>query len=364
MNRNRPDQRAGFYSRLVLAVLGLVLIGGCHKSGQPRLRVGSFFGSPLGIHYLNPDNLGNHHYAAKHGEKNGMVYTCRGGFIDIGHLREAADRTAYLTSLINKNLLKEKTEFTFHVIEPSMYRVTINYPPDWHTLSKQEKESIAYETSVQLAQYIAHTSLIWHEIITWFGFSSSWVFSENISSFSWEDPYSDLLGVTLAGQVLREKQPYNRTMTKRINSTLEVLDVQSPEAARYAARQIDGKWYSGGFYFFVDMKKRNFDIGLGGRHITPWLVPGMCPDAKPYRLQAPVLKSPTAWGFDVDLEIHPLELEKKQIYEILNVDQDLLICPAMHFPVLLEEIQRQARQAHHTDKTTILPPPELDPTEF
>ena len=82
------------YSALILSALAV--IGGCDMAEGPRPRLGSFFGSPTGMKFPNPEKLGSHHLKFGMNEKIGMVYTCRAGFIDLGHLREAADRTACL----------------------------------------------------------------------------------------------------------------------------------------------------------------------------------------------------------------------------------------------------------------------------
>src|SRR5665648_192829 len=46
------------------------------------------------------DQLGPHSYLGNDGEGNGIIYTQRGGFVDMGHLRYQADWTAYLYSRI------------------------------------------------------------------------------------------------------------------------------------------------------------------------------------------------------------------------------------------------------------------------
>jgi len=139
----------------------------------------------------------------------------------MGHLREAADRTEYLARLTYQNLMQMDTRFSYRIIEPARYSVNIIYPEDWASLPLSEKERIASELSIQFGQYGAHTSLIWHEMLTWYGFASSGIFSENISSFSWEDPYSDLLGTCLAVEALRHTQyPYEDAMTYLINATM------------------------------------------------------------------------------------------------------------------------------------------------
>src|SRR6187431_3113108 len=53
--------------------------------------------------FINPKKLGVHSYSRPgFGEKNGSLYTCRGGFIDFSHLRAAADWTVYLAfSILN-----------------------------------------------------------------------------------------------------------------------------------------------------------------------------------------------------------------------------------------------------------------------
>jgi hypothetical protein len=345
MNRKQPGSSGILRVCLLFAGLILLLAGGCHHAGEPRRRIGAFFGSPGGMFFPDPAHLGYHRFGPTSREKNGMVYTCRGGFIDIGHVREAADRTSYIKDLLSENLVQKHTEISFKVIEPSVYQVTITYPPGWHSLEKEEKEAIIHEVSLQMAQSFTHTTLVWHEILTWYGFSSIGVFPERISSFSPEDTYSDLLGITLAAQALKEPL-YNRTMTKLLNETLKELEVQPAETARRAAHEIEGKWYSGGFYFFVDMKKRNFDTGLGDQPVHPWLVPGICPDAQPHPLAAPMLLSPMAGGFEADLKIYPVETERYKIYRILNLDLSQPIEPTLHFPVLLEEIRHQAKSHH------------------
>lgn len=333
------------HKRLIVcfSVLLLMWSGGCHHSSKPRLRLGAFFGSPGGMPFPDPNDLGRHNYASASGEKLGMVYTCRGGFIDIGHVREAADRTAYLTSITFKHLMLGHSQYTFQVVEPSRYTVRLVYPEGWDELTIAEREAIARELSALLGQYFARTSLVWHEIVTWYGFSSTWIFSENISAFSWEDMYSDLLGTRLAVRALLDEQrSYNDAMTMLIDEALLELDVQSPDVARKAANAIYGKWYRGGYYFFVEMIERSFDAGLDDGWITPWRVEGICPDTQPQSYLVPNPDFLDEYGFQLDLEMESRVLEKHRIYRDLKLDYSRLIRPEVHFPELLEHIKKQA----------------------
>lgn len=332
-----------FMRSCMMILISLVLISnGCQGPGRPRLRAGAFWGSPIGMDFTKPANLGKHSYEFTLHETNGMVYTCKGGFIDIAHVREAADRTAYLRKVTYQNLIQEKKKFSFHVIEPSRYWVTLSYPKNWDDYSFQEKEAIAKDVSVNFGQYLAHTSLIWHEILTWYGFATVGIFPDTISAFSWEDPYSDILGTHLAAQALRdESRQYDEALTELLFQTLQELNVQPVSVARKAAKQIEGRWYTGGFYFLVDMKRRNLDVGMDDYRITPWLVPGVCPNAEPEPLPIPSMKLICDYGFNFDLEIEPRVLEKGKIYHSIGLARDKRIRPQLDFPRIMAFIDKK-----------------------
>lgn len=318
---------------------------------KPRLRISDYFGAPGGIHFVDPDNLGEHCYKNGRGEKKGMVYTRKAGFFDIGHTREAADRTRYAANVAYNCLSKSNRRFQFSMIEPSIYYISIQYPDDWKYLNKDQKEKIAREVSIRLGQYLAHQSLIWHEILTWYGYSSSGIFSENISSFSWEDPYSDVVGTYLAVEALRNKDTdYDDQITRLLKSRLQALDVQPVDVAKKAHNRIKGKWYTGDYYFFVEMKKRSFDVGFDNGQVTPWLVPGMFPDAAPQPCPAPTLDWLGKYGFKFNIQLDPKAAEKSKIYKALdlNSSKDRLRV-SVHFPMLVKLIHKEAQNRYGED---------------
>ena len=335
----------------VLTALSLlVLFGGCQVGSRPRLRVSDFFGNPWGMLFAGPDKLGRHCLDDCRSEKLGLVYTCRAGFIDIGHLREAADRTHYLAHITYENLMQSNTDYSYRVIEPSHYYITLGYPDHWKSLPIQEKEAVAREVSTRLGQYLAHTSLIWHEILTWYGFSSSGLFPENISSFSLEDPYSDVLGTHLGAKVLSDRQcfyneaAYEEAMAAIIDETLKELDAQPPKITKQAAKKIKGYWYDGGYYFFVKMKKRNLDVGFDDGVVTPWRISGICPDAEPQDCPAPNFNFLDEYGFKIRVRIKPVEFQKGKIYKVLGLERSDRIMPYVHFPIIIESIRKEAKQ--------------------
>ncbi len=334
-------------SGVVSAFLSAVIVsGGCSGTQKPHMRFGAFFGSPLGMEFPDPVRLGTHHFGFSLSETNGMVYASRGGFIDIAHVREAADRTVYLRNVAYRNLLDRKAEFSFRVIEPSKYWVRLSYPRGWDALPQEERETIANEVSIHLGQYLAHTSLIWHEIVTWYGFASSGIFPDNISAFSPEDTYSDVLGTWLAAAALRDRQrPYDEAMTRLLNQKLKELDVQPASVARAAAKRIEGQWYAGGLYFLVDMKRRNYDVGIDDNIITPWLVPGICPDAIPQSCAVPDAGLLCEYGFNVEVELAPQVLEKGKMYHAIGLAGDVRMRPQVDFPRIMAQIEdRESRR--------------------
>ncbi|MEN6385094.1 MAG: DUF4056 domain-containing protein [Phycisphaerales bacterium] len=351
-------------SFLVLSFSLLVFIIGCGAPSQldtsesgyvplkhARLRWGAFFGSPFGMKFSDPQHMGTHRSSKGPKEVNGMLYTCKGGFIDVGHVREAADRTAFIKEVVFKNLMEKNTNFSFHVIEPSRYMLTITYPQNWDFYSQAEQENIANEISIDIGQYLGHTSLIWHEIITWYGFATVAPFPDKISAFSWEDPYSDVMGTYLGAAALRDMgQKYDNAMTKLLYEELKELDVQPPDVARKAAHEINGQWYSGGFYFFVNMKLRNFDVGYDNGVVAPIRVPGVCPDCTPKLYPAPNLDSLWRYGFGIVVEIEPKITQKQKIYHAINLDDDRFIEPKIHFARLIEQIRNDKKVLTREDK--------------
>ncbi|HOK96664.1 MAG TPA: DUF4056 domain-containing protein [Anaerohalosphaeraceae bacterium] len=338
--------RKGIFGKASLvAVLAAILLAGCQTAGKPRMRIGSFFGDAAGLTFVDPNHLGPHSRRHNFHEKSGLLYTCGAGFIDLGHLREAADRTEYLARITYQNLLQQDQSFSYRLIEPARYEVKVIYPPGWASLSQLEKERIASEAAIIFGQYGAHTSLIWHEILTWYGFASSGIFSENISSFSWEDPYSDVLGTHLAVEAMRNPAPYEEAMTRLISQKLAQLDVQPISVAQEAARKVAGRWYTGGYYFFVEMKRRNFDVGFDDDLLTPWLVPEMCPDAVPQPCPRPTLEPLAAWGFCFELALYPAEFEKTKIFKALG-RKKAVIYPLEDFPLLIEHIRAEAQKTY------------------
>ena len=333
-------------AQLILAAglfVGIAFVYGCTGADEPRVRFGTYATPTPGTRYLGIDNLGKHSFGNSLSEKGGIVYTCRGGHIDITHVRIGADNVKHLYNKARKCLLNNDSEFTFKFnVEPSVYLAKVQYPPTWKTLSRKDKEQLADEAALELSQYCTYTMITWHEVLTWFGFKTVAFWSEEPSAFSWEDIYSNLIGVRLGAQALQDKEhSFNEAMTILLKKELENLQVQSGSTARQAAEKMRGEWFTG--FIQVDMKERNMDIGLDDGFVTPTLVPGICDGAQPQSYPVPTLAKFNEHGFVMDLAVEPKEFERWKILRLIYPDGgEKRIRPAEHLPIVMDFIKKEA----------------------
>ncbi|MEK6935484.1 MAG: DUF4056 domain-containing protein, partial [Nanoarchaeota archaeon] len=202
----------------------------------------------------------------------------------------------------------------------------------------------AHEVSADLAPYLAFISTVWHEIITWYGYSSVGLFSEKPSSFSWEDLYSDLMGSNIASESLKSKKDFEAEVTSIMRKHLIELDVQEKSVAKSATKTIRGKWFSGMCYPAIHMMKRSFDIGLDNGCITPWLVPGICknPSPKSYCF-IHHLENISQRGFSFKLTLFPKEMQSKKILKLVQKDEKInYLLPETDFLKIVESIKQEA----------------------
>lgn len=286
----------------------------------PRLRFGSYPSSTLATNFLDPD-IGTHGYYFTCLEKNGILYTLRGGHIDTAHVRIAADWTSYLTARTYRCVMENKSSFSFKLgADLSRHYITITYPDYWARLSRQRRSTIAKDVALSLGPYLAFEAITWHEILTWYGFKCMRIYTEFPSAFSWEDSYSNILGIRIAVSTLRDAEhTYNEAVTIAFDRELDKLGVQSADFAKRATDLKKGEWFTGGGLFFVSIKKRNFDVGLDDGYVTPTLIDGLpgCGGIGAISYKTPDLEVPAAYGFSIKVETEPTEWEKDKIFRVV-----------------------------------------------
>lgn len=329
---------------MITVAVGLFFWSGCSFTitGAPRPRLGSYATSTPGTNFIDNNSLGRHCYENSLFENDGIVYTCRGGHIDIAHLRIAADYTRYLRDKTLKCLTDSKTKLTFKLnVESSTYFVTLTYPENWRLLPPEEKEKAAHEIASELGQYFTFTMTTWHEVLTYYGYKCMAIVPEQPSAFSWEDIYSNLLGTRLGARAIEDKdRGYNEAMTAMINEELESLQVQSRKTAHDASEKMRGKWFEG--FVLINMMERNLDIGADDGFVTPVLVPDVCENAEPLSLPVPSLDAFNRYGFTMRFEVEPKEFERGKILSIIYPNGgEKRVQLAHDLPLIVEHIKEE-----------------------
>lgn len=227
----------------------------CAFGNEQHVEVGSlkvpFFQLP---NTADIDDIGPHIYGSSQfsmrendttgslqGEHNGVLYTLKGGFIDLAHVRDTADNTTGLFYKIYPQLGKE---FTIE-LEPELGARTIHFKAfDVSVLSEMDKKKL----SIELAAYYAFKMAQGHEISQWHDFKSFPLFPELVSAYSLEDLYSNLLGAKLASKLLMDGlsqsvDDYNRNMSVWLYQSLQYLQPLDKELSAQAFDAVDGTWW-------------------------------------------------------------------------------------------------------------------------
>lgn len=199
------------------------------------------------------DLIGPHKYLGSKLEGNGIIYTHRGGFVDIGHLRDQADWTAFVYDLIVKNR-SQGEPFLIH---------KLGYEGGPKILKIALPKYLTDEDFMIIAGRVAYDLSVWHEIGTWNGTSLIPMLPERYSAFSIEDGYSNLLGIRLGIEALKSDLPFEEAMTQLIAEQLDFLKALPEKSDTYnAMMSVEGDWWSNRISLpnTKVIKKRQFNL--------------------------------------------------------------------------------------------------------
>jgi hypothetical protein len=340
--------------------MALLIVGGCATPPDdlPRDRLGAmpFPGLLTLYHAADPANLGEHQYDRRTRrvgaeEERGIIYTTRAGFLDLAHIRITVDTVRYCAGHIRRALEERQDVVALSTIEGSIFHVAFHYPPHWPAVLDDEYAvRVADELAIRIGQRLAYMMMTWHELITWFGYRSLPFFDEAPSAFTYDDPMSHLVGLMVAGRVLRRQgpDPFDDAVTHALSAELAALGAVSPRQTDEAVRAVDGIWWRRGAPL-----KRQIDVGLADGAVRPWLVPSV----DPARYRAPELfRVPTLaniYGQDLSsfysVTIDPRIPVAHRIREILPSRPSALLSADRDFPQLLRAIRRQMQEQFAVD---------------
>jgi hypothetical protein len=259
-------------------------------------------------------------------DHNGLIYTCRGGFIDTAHVRDNADRTLYLAMRIAREL---PSGMTLELPEEGTLRRIVIKPLPPGFFNRYERWNIA----TALAAWSTYQLSVWHEIITWYGWESIRGISERLSAFSPEDLYSNTLGIRIASGILgnrenRSRDEYDQAMDAWFSESLRRLGAVSHDEGRRAMRAVDGLWWDSqrALMDFKLVTRRNLEVDSP---LVPWLITDALSDG-PIRtkLEQMCAGQPPP----LPLEI-PARIGGKRIEEIATVEFEFSGWIPARFPI-------------------------------
>lgn len=217
----------------------------------------------LGAHSYNATYMTSSDYRSKTGtrEDNGLIYTLKGGLLDVAHIRDTADMTVAMFYIIYPNLGKD----LLIKFPPEMGNRTLQFfKKDLTHLSSKERWEIAIELSGRIGYQVA----VAHEMAQWHGLKSFPLYPEAVSAYSPEDLYSNMLGAKIATSILKSNlainsRSYNQNFTiwlKRAIEYLRPLDKEETNAMLLAVDQYywDSNARLPDKYLVL---KRNYNVG-------------------------------------------------------------------------------------------------------
>jgi hypothetical protein len=338
-----------------------------------HLRPCCAFGTDLGVrvgpvpipsiaigNVIGTEDLGEHSYDAGavtlrsddsqwkliRSEGNGLVYTCRGGFIDTAHIRDYADTMIFLVTTIARSL-----EFgaTIEMPDEGGKRQIHVDAVDEDLIRRLGRTRIA----LPIAQWLAFELSLWHEIVTWYGWSTYATFPEAVSSFSPEDLYSNVIGIRIAAAIAaqrtaRTEELYEHGVDAWMRVALDYLGAVPRPVAIDAMKAVDHLWWTSDARLPDKglVLRRNFTIEP---ELVPWLVP---PDRMPASLRRACGEAPRALSIP-----NPSAGLDPKMRQLVHVEIEVAPDVATHepfaslgrpvtladFPAIIEQIRRENR---------------------
>jgi hypothetical protein len=325
-----------------------------------------FPGIPLLYSVADPDDLGEHRYRSylplfDKERDRGVIYTTRGGFVDISHIRGTGDLTRLATLKLRAALREGQNSVSFDAADRTRVHFEIDYPPGWYVLSPERREALCFELALVEAQRLCYGLGTWHEAITWLGFQTVPLISEKHSAFTYDDVVAHLLGVRAAGFALRNDHlGYNRAMTLAIDTELSRAGAVSAGTTRKALRAVKGSWWRWG-----KALKRHLDTALVNGYVTPMLVPGFGESLPTLPAsEDPFLRLPTLAAVDTapiearnmfTVRLEPQFGQWEKMRRLLP-GQPRLVDPEVHLPILVEVVRYQMRAEIGPEVDRLTPP--------
>lgn len=297
--------------------------------------------------YVHVPRGGGSHYSLGR-ENNGLLYTCRGGFIDTAHVRDYIDWALYVSIQVGQGLLSgERHEFALPE-EGGTRRIVVEQ------LDPEMVRRIgARRLGLWLAEWITWKMSVWHEIATWYGFATVPGFTEQGSAFSPEDLYSNALGIRMLPAIgyrhaERSELDYNSSVDQWLRQVLAYLEPVPRDVAVEAARSVDKLWWDSDALTPSKEQVLRRTMEIDGV-IEPWLIPV---SRMPESLREACGDAPEAQKLSALEGLDGVDFGKWITLEIVLGDELASQAPftdmgrtvtQSDFPKIMEEVRKQNR---------------------
>lgn len=308
-----------FVTGTAVVLIGLVISGCGGRMGHTPDRA-----------FVNPSSLGTHKGVS---EGQGMLYTLRGGHIDMAHVRGPADQAKKAYDRAYSCIVNGKRSFT---VQPAWERITnkveFEFPANWDNTPQAQRRQIAHEIALKVGPVVGYNSSLYHEMLTWKGAKFFLIEPEAKSSFSWEDLYSNILGAHIATEAIKAGGDFNDTFTRLLNQELTRLQVVPKDKAVQITESVRGKWFTS-----AKLIKKNMDSYVDD-DVSPCIVPGYT-TAAPITYPLPNLDGIERYGVKVKYTIGSLFLEDGTLRRIAGTNTALQ--PLKDFKPIMLNIQQE-----------------------
>ena len=330
-------------TRLIVACLVATALQACESTSLGLTQIGGLPRPGLFTSFSLPDtaNLTPSREPAADRRpfpKRGIVYTRRAGFIDLAHVFNTAVLENEATKTIEAALRENRKVIQLREFDRSRVTLTLE------GASPDSEQGIRAEARAAGA-CVLYDLMTWHEIITWFGYKSTYVWTEKPSAFTYEDTVSNLVGVDVFERIPGEATPSK--LGDALRDELNDLGLVDKRLAARAVHSVKGTWWGPWLY-----TRRMIDIGQNGAPINPWLVPGTSKDGLhdergPVAFTDPCTEMPAAYSVRIVPSywtIHQLRRSAPATPRAID--------PSKDFGPLIDVIVTQVKQQLGADATS------------
>jgi hypothetical protein len=268
--------------------------------------------------------------------KRGIIYTKRAGFVDLAHVFNTVLWANATSNTVAAGLRQDQNSIWIRRFEHSEVSILFASSPVGSEIAGLDSEQRIQAVSRITGECVASELGTWHEIITWYGYKTTYVWSEKPSAFTYEDLVSHFVGVQVFEAIPGE--PDRAKFGSALRRVLANLGLVDKKLASKAVHSVKGLWWGPWLY-----TRRMLDIGEKDGLVHPWTVPGAEDDLHdsngPVSFTVPCAKMPAGYALRIVPSASILRRLRKHVPGIPAV-----IDPNRDFPVLVDEIRSEVRK--------------------